>query len=44
MVEHCCIVASSEELGRGVVAAELEFKVVTAGLEKGLHLPEVLGP
>ena len=33
--EHCCIVASPEEL---------EHEVVTAELEKGPHLPEVLEP
>ena len=43
-VEHYCIVASSEELGHVVVAAEPEFEVVVAGLEKGPHLPKVLEP
>ena len=44
MAEHYCIMASPEELGHGVVAAEPEFEVVAAGLEKGLHSLEVLGP
>ena len=43
-VEHCYIAASPEELGHEVAATEPEFEVVAAGLEKGPHLPEVLGP
>ena len=41
--EHYCIAASPEELRHEVVAAEPEFEVVVAGIEKGLHLPEILG-
>ena len=44
VAEHCCIVASSEELRHGVVAVEPEFEVVVAGLEKGPHSSEVLAP
>ena len=36
--------ASSEELGHGVVVTEPEFEVVAVGLEKGLHSPKVSGP
>ena len=36
--------ASPEELGHEVAAAEPEFAIVAAGLEKGPHLPEVLEP
>ena len=36
--------ASSEELGHGVVVVEPEFGVVVMGLEKGLHSPKVLRP
>ena len=35
--------ASSEELGHGVVVAKPEFEVVAVGLEKGPHSPKVLG-
>ena len=43
-MEHCCTEASSEELEHEVATAEPEFIIVAAGLEKGLHLPEVLEP
>ena len=36
--------ALPEELGHGVVAAEPEFEVVAAELEKGQHFPEVAKP
>ena len=42
--EHCYTVASPEELEHEVVAAEPKFVIVAAGLEKGLHLPEVSEP
>ena len=39
VAEHCSIVASVEELGLGVVAAEPEFGVVAAGLRRNrIHL------
>ena len=40
MAEHCCIVASLEELGLKVVVAEPKFGVMAAELEKGLHSPK----
>ena len=42
--EHCYIAASPEELEHEVVAAEPEFIIMVAGLEKGPHLPEVSEP
>ena len=42
--EHCYISASLEELGHEVVAAEPEFAIMMAELEKGPHLPEVSEP
>ena len=41
MAEHYCIEASPEEVGLEVEAAEPEFAVAAAGLERGPHLPEV---
>ena len=42
--EHYCTAASLEELEHEVGAAEPEFVIVVAGLERGPHLPEVLEP
>ena len=42
--KHCYTVASSEELEHEVVAAEPEFAIMAAGLERGPHLPEVSEP
>ena len=42
--EHCCTEASPEELEHEVAAAKPKFVIVTAGLEKGPHLPEVSEP
>ena len=36
--------ASPKELGHEAVAVEPEFEVVTVGLEKGPHSPEVSRP
>ena len=44
VAERCCTMASPEVLGHEVVAAEPKFAIVAAGLEKGLHLPEVSEP
>ena len=41
MAEHCCTEASLEEVELEAEVAEPEFVVVTAGLERGPHLPEV---
>ena len=40
-VEHCCIEASLVDFGLVVEAAEPEFTVAAAGLERGPHLPGV---
>ena len=42
--KHCYTEASPEELEHEVVAAEPEFVIVAAGLEKSPHFPEVSGP
>ena len=39
--EHCCTKASPEEFELEAEAAEPEFVIVVAGLERGLHLPKV---
>ena len=51
ILEHSCLAAehyyseaSLEELEHEVAAAEPEFVIVAAGLEKGPHLPEVSEP
>ena len=44
VAEHCCTKASPEVVEHEVVATEPEFVIVAAGLEKGLHLPEVSEP
>ena len=41
MAEYCYIVASPGELEHEVATAEPEFAIVAAGLETGLHLPQV---
>ena len=41
MAEHCCTGASPEEVELEVEAAEPEFVIVAAGLQRGPHLPDV---
>ena len=43
-VEHYYTEASLEVLEHEAAAVESEFAIVAAGLEKGLHLPEVSEP
>ena len=43
-MEHCCTGASPEEFELEAEAAEPEFVITTAGLERGPHLPEVAEP
>ena len=44
VAEHCYIVASPGVLEHEAEVAEPEFAIVTAGLEKDPHSPEVSGP
>ena len=43
-MEHCYTGASPEVLEHEAAAAEPEFAIIAAALEKGPHLPEVSEP